>query len=141
MTEQNIIELLNDNRYPTHIDLSSPLGYLLLRSFDHLIAEDSEWLTVSPSLASQFSKRKRGLTTVAAIGTLTPGRTLATRYALSVDETADTLNHCNYREFCAAMMHAWVKQRLPTEEILALLVDARACVDYRYGVKGLHRIH
>ena len=141
MTPKNIIELLKENRYPTKIDVSSPLGYLLLRSFDRLIAEHHEWSNSTPAAAELFSIRKSEMKTIDVLGALPIGQIIDTAYALSVDETADAIGNCNYNAFCASIMNAWVRQRLPIDEIIALLVDARACVDYRFGVKGLHHIH
>lgn len=141
MMPRNIIELLNENRYPADIDISNPLGYLLLRSFDRLIAEHQEWSNATPASSELFRERIRKMEKVSDRGAMPTGQVISTSYALSVDETADVLGNCNYQAFSAAMMEAWVKQRLPTEEILALLIDARACTDYRFGVRGLHHIH
>lgn len=141
MHYQNFAELLNDNCYPSAIDVSTPLGELLLKSFDYLAANHHEWTYGAEELRASFASRWSHLRVVDVVGGYPAGQVIPSEYALSVDETADYQSNCNYEAFSASMMNAWANRKLPTEEILALLIDARAAVEYRNSVRGLHYVH
>lgn len=139
MNKETLVTLLERKQYPTRFSNDNRIGELLTRGFDAFVAHPEFWQQwTGPELTADFlaaHSRWDGE------GVVPLGQVISSSYQLSVDETADVYNGCNYRSFVTSMMTAWVQGKLPIPEILALLADARAAIDNRHGTAGLHYVH
>lgn len=133
---KDLIEMLNQMQYPAEYNMLNPLCELAHRGFDVPVGLSTEWVRYAgPEKAAEFLSKHSSIDVVAD---LEIGKVIPTRYALSVDETEDG---CNYPAFVSAILSAWVGKRLPNEEIIAIMIDARAALDNFYVSKGLHLVH
>lgn len=133
---KDLIELLNQMQYPAAYNTLNPLCELARRGFDIPVGEETEWVRYAgPEKAALFLSQH---TQVDALADLETGKVIPTRYSLSKDETEDG---CNYPAFVSAILTAWVNKAMPNEEIIAIMIDARAALDNFYVTKGLHLVH
>jgi hypothetical protein len=133
---KDLIELLNQMQYPVEYNTLNPLCELARRGFDIPVGLNTEWVRYAgPEKAAEFLSQHSN---IQAVADLEIGKVISTRYALSVDETEDG---CNYPAFVSAILSAWVNKALPNEEIIAIMIDARAALDNFNASKGLHLVH
>lgn len=133
---KDLIELLNQMQYPAAYNELNPLCDLARRGFDVPVGLETDWVRYAgPEKAAEFLSKHNS---IEAVADLEIGKVITTRYVLSTDETQDG---CNYTAFVSAMLSAWVSKALPNEEIIALLIDARAALDNFHATPGLHLVH
>lgn len=133
---KDLIELLNQMQYPAQYNIQNPLCELARRGFDIPIGVDKEWVRYAgPEKAAKFLSEHK---LVQEVADLELGKVIPTSYCLGRDETEDG---CNYTAFVSSILNAWVSKALPNEEIIAIMIDARAALDNYNASKGLHLAH